>query len=501
MKSSFEVIPPRARLEAQNSSSASSIDSKKDHGFKGAFKRLFKSNSTPSQMSSAAYPGSYNNNNINNNNNMVSNDNNNSNNYPSSSKSGGLAKAASISRFGRFSISKKHSSSSDNLATHNSNMISNKAGKSTLDDISDVDEHDDVLSFEVGDERKKAPAAKSRLDPKHGGPKKILDKDGDEFIIDNDLAYLTNMIALEDDRFLGVAEETSSKKETKKSSQPASKLAEKSIVDFEIVNNGNTFDLKEELEKFEKPELFEKKKSISRNGTIEKKKSLSRHSTLTTRTNNSDNQSVSTKASKAMSFEVEEADYDLSYYYKHYKERHLSDDCDEIQIITNKKTKKPVKFSKGVVPKSSCLKPTCSHYDQREYDPRFSSSTTSLNNTTSASSGCAASHHSSTGSGSGSDFTSTLISRSASPSSSQATSNASQSKSLKSVNFSNIIYLNDTFSQEDYNRYNQTLKQSYSYLHSHPIKVRDIRIELNTFKQYDMPVHELSRCNTHFFHN
>ncbi|GMG60245.1 unnamed protein product [Ambrosiozyma monospora] len=343
-------------------------------------------------MSSAAFSGSYNNNN--NNNNMINNNNNN--NYSNSSKSGGLAKAASISRFGRFSISKKHSSSSDNLATQNINMISSKAGKSTLDDINDVDEHDDVLSFEVGDERKKAPAVKPRLDPKRGGPKKILDKDGDEFIIDSDLAYLTSMIALDDDHFLGVAEETSTKKETKKSSQPASKLAEKSIVESEIVNNDNSFDLKEELEKFEKPELFEKKRSISRNGTIEKKKSLSRHSTLTTRTNNSDNQSVSTKASKAMSFEVEEADYDLSYYYKHYKERHLSDDCDELQIITNKRTKKPIKFSKGVVPKASCIKPTCSHYDQRDYDPRFASSTTSLNNTTSASSGCAASHHSST---------------------------------------------------------------------------------------------------------
>ncbi|GMF00250.1 unnamed protein product [[Candida] boidinii] len=68
----------------------------------------------------------------------------------------------------------------------------------------------------------------------------------------------------------------------------------------------------------------------------------------------------------------------------------------------------------------------------------------------------------------------------------------------KSVSFSSRIYLNETHSSYDYDRFNLSLKRTYHMLNTNPNIVKDIRIELNNYKK-TMPIHDLSRRNTHFF--
>ncbi|KAH3663321.1 hypothetical protein OGAPHI_005311 [Ogataea philodendri] len=67
------------------------------------------------------------------------------------------------------------------------------------------------------------------------------------------------------------------------------------------------------------------------------------------------------------------------------------------------------------------------------------------------------------------------------------------------VSFSNKIYLNTTFSPDSYVRFNKGLKHTYSQLAKDPEQIKEIRAELNHYKQYEMAVHKQSREYTHYF--
>ncbi|VEU24276.1 DEKNAAC105525 [Brettanomyces naardenensis] len=196
--------------------------------------------------------------------------------------------------------------------------------------------------------------------------------------------------------------------------------------------------------------------------SIEKKRSLNRYDTNSS--TGTDSQSVATRSTNH-SLDIGDYDNDLASYYRRYKSGYSSSTpspADDVNIITNVKPKQPLL---GVEPTNlkSCLSQSVAHYNQSQYDPRFTN-------------GYIEGVHS------------------------QHNSNDEKEKSSK-VTFSAQIYLNETHSPEDYDRYNLRMKQMYSYLSANPRKVREIRVRLNNYKKYEMQVHELSRRYTHFFRN
>ncbi|QPG76006.1 hypothetical protein FOA43_003392 [Brettanomyces nanus] len=150
-------------------------------------------------------------------------------------------------------------------------------------------------------------------------------------------------------------------------------------------------------------------------------------------------------------------------YYKHYKSRHFCNDGSDFEILTEGKPKEPLV---GAKPLRSCLNPSSAHYKQSQYDPRFNNGY--------------------------------ISGRRLRPGRSMDPINR---KKTRSVKFSHKISLNETHAPGDYERYNIRMKQMYSFLATHPQKVRSIRHRLNDYKKYEMHVHELSKRYTHFFHN
>lgn len=69
---------------------------------------------------------------------------------------------------------------------------------------------------------------------------------------------------------------------------------------------------------------------------------------------------------------------------------------------------------------------------------------------------------------------------------------------VKRVTFSNKIFLDETFSPVDYDRFNIELKISYQSLAHDPLVIKEIRSEINDLKK-TMEIHEYSRQYTHFF--
>lgn len=67
----------------------------------------------------------------------------------------------------------------------------------------------------------------------------------------------------------------------------------------------------------------------------------------------------------------------------------------------------------------------------------------------------------------------------------------------KSVQFSNKISINETFSPDSYKRYNKSVTQ---YTLTEASEINKIKNELNLFKCKEMLVHEKSQNNTHFFY-
>lgn len=173
--------------------------------------------------------------------------------------------------------------------------------------------------------------------------------------------------------------------------------------------------------------------------------------------------SVATK-STVRSFELDESNYDMTYYQRHYKESNIMERISDKyggDIVVNNERRCPSDHES--VPSKGCLQAEA--YSQSQYDPRYASYMLHLHN--------------------------------------RARQDSKQTdkpeKVAKSVGFAETIELCETHSPEHYDRFNLRMKQMYSYLSSHPDRVNEIRDRLNRYKAYEMPVHEFSRKYTHLF--
>ncbi|GME90924.1 unnamed protein product [[Candida] boidinii] len=256
----------------------------------------------------------------------------------------------------------------------------------------------------------------------------------------------------------------------------------------------------------------DRRKSI-RIKSLEKKKSLSRTNTITSQGSASSSIITSkTTASTVRSFELEETSYDNSHYNKSHelggdeqvKKGPSSPELPQVgqlEVVTTNILKTPhqVQTSKGCL-KSNYVDPNnpynyhahrSPYITNMQYDPNSSNNfKTSSSAASTASSSVPLSPFQSTAS----------LSSSVYPTTEGSTKNNKlpDLPMKKSVSFSSRIYLNETHSSYDYDRFNLSLKRTYHMLNTNPNIVKDIRIELNNYKK-TMPIHDLSRRNTHFF--
>lgn len=256
----------------------------------------------------------------------------------------------------------------------------------------------------------------------------------------------------------------------------------------------------------------DRRKSI-RIKSLEKKKSLSRTNTIKSQGSSSSSIITSkTTASTVRSFELEETSYDNLHYNKGHElagnaQMNKAPSSPEfpqsgqVEVITTNILRIPhkVESSKGCL-KSSYVDPN-SAYNYHAHRSPYVAST--QYNPTSQHNFAASTNASSTASSSvplspseSNDSLSSSVYPT--PEGSIKNSNLLDPPMKKSVSFSSKIYLNETHSGYDYDRFNLSLKRTYHMLNTNPSIVKDIRIELNNFKK-TMPIHDLSRRNTHFF--
>ncbi|ODQ77792.1 hypothetical protein BABINDRAFT_168754 [Babjeviella inositovora NRRL Y-12698] len=69
----------------------------------------------------------------------------------------------------------------------------------------------------------------------------------------------------------------------------------------------------------------------------------------------------------------------------------------------------------------------------------------------------------------------------------------------KGVTFSTRLVVSETYGAHFYDRINREM--TVTQLQDNPAAIREIKRELNEFKAKDMPVHDLSKNNTHFFYD